>query len=89
MQSSGAIARVQINGATRVAQSLHRPVSISVLIKSTDPKEDPSPREALRTRQRNISMISSISVSGTATKIAGRQIAGGTVSGSRPASAAK
>src|SRR5215831_666488 len=44
MQSSGAIARVQINGATRIAQSLHMPVSISVLIKSVDPKEGPSPR---------------------------------------------
>src|SRR5262249_46363189 len=81
MQPSGASARVQINGATRVAQFLHMPVSISVLIKSVDPKEDPSPREALRTRQRNISVISSVVTSRTASRIACRQIEGGTVSG--------
>jgi hypothetical protein len=89
MQSSGAVARVQINGTTRIAQALHMPVSISVSIKSTDPKEGPSLRAALRARQRNISVISSMLVSGTAAKIADRQTEDGTVSGSRPASAAK
>src|SRR5215472_2240102 len=47
MQPSEAVARVQINGAARVAQILHMPASISDLIKSVDPKEGPALREAL------------------------------------------
>jgi len=78
MQFSGAVARVQINGATRIAQFSHIPRSTSVLIKSTDPKEGPLLRAALRARQRNISVISSMLVSGTAAEIAARQIEDGT-----------
>src|SRR5262249_50161967 len=89
MQPSEAVARVQINGAARVAQILHMPASISDLIKSVDPKEGPALREALRTRQRNMAIISSMVTSGTAARIAARQSEDGTVSGKRPASAAR
>src|SRR5215831_3940992 len=70
MQSFGAVARVQINGTTRVAQSSHMPRSINVLIKSTDPKKGPALRLALRRRQLSISTISSWRASGTALRIA-------------------